>query len=601
MYNVFFGLQHAPFSIAPDPRYLFMSQRHREALAHLLYAVEGGGGFVLVSGEIGAGKTTVCRCFLEQVPGHCNVAYIFNPKLTVIELLQTILQELHIGPAQASTAGGLTVKDCVDPLNTYLLAQHAAGRSTVLVIDEAQNLSSEVLEQLRLLTNLETYEKKLLQIILIGQPELRALLAQPELEQLAQRVIARFHLDALAPQETRAYVRHRLGVAGHSGPLPFDDAALARVHALSRGVPRRINLLCDRALLGAYAKGQARVSRAVIERAAQEVFDNTSSSARVASAGSPRALSGASWGAQWFSPGKVAACLTALAVGGGLWWSATQRSPAPQVAEPKAASPGAQSAAPSPAQVATSAESVANAVVLPQAAASTAAVRASAASTTPPALASSDSELQALLAQLPSSAQQAWMENLSTWGWALPSDNPCTGSANAAWRCFQTQNANLAMLRQLDRPGLLTLYDAAGVQRQALLAQMDEQSVTLRLGQQSLRMPHTSLAQWWRGQFSAPWRVPEPLQGLPAADGRLPPPASRQSLALARVLEQHAPAAAPGDTAERSAQSPLPQQVRSFQLAQGLTPDGLVGALTLMQVARVALPQEPRLGLAAKP
>src|SRR3954468_7465726 len=197
MYAPFFGLAREPFSIAPDPRYLFMSERHREALAHLLYGLSGGGGFVLLTGEIGAGKTTVCRCFLEQIPKRCNVAYIFNPKLTVEELLKTVCDEFgitaeHLGP------GTTTLKDHVDALNEFLLATHAVGQNNVLIIDEAQNLSADVLEQLRLLTNLETSERKLLQIILIGQPELRTMLARPELEQLAQRVIAHFHLDALS-------------------------------------------------------------------------------------------------------------------------------------------------------------------------------------------------------------------------------------------------------------------------------------------------------------------------------------------------------------------------------------------------------------------
>jgi general secretion pathway protein A len=269
MYAPYFGLSHEPFSIAPDPRYLYMSERHREALAHLLYGVGGGGGFVLLTGEIGTGKTTVCRCFLEQIPPATDVAYIFNPKLTALELLQSVCDEFHIAVPRKD---GATAKDWLDPLNAYLLQAHAGGRNSVLVIDEAQNLSADVLEQLRLLTNLETSERKLLQIILIGQPELRTLLARPELEQLAQRVIARYHLDALTTQETVHYVRHRLEVAGLSRALPFEPRALALVHRLTGGVPRRINLLCDRALLGAYARSEAAVTPAVVRQAAHEVF-----------------------------------------------------------------------------------------------------------------------------------------------------------------------------------------------------------------------------------------------------------------------------------------------------------------------------------------
>ncbi len=279
MYAAYFGLGQEPFSIAPDPRYLFMSERHREALAHLLYGLGAGGGFVLLSGEIGTGKTTVCRLFLEQIPANCNVAYIFNPKLTVVELLQSICDEFHITVSQPQQRMP-TVKDYLDPLNEFLLQAHAQGRNNVLIIDEAQNLSADVLEQLRLLTNLETGERKLLQIILIGQPELRSMLARPELEQLAQRVIARYHLDALTPVETMQYIQHRLEVAGLSRPMPFNRPAMQRVHQLARGVPRRVNLLCDRALLGAFASGLPVVNRATVNKAALEVFGPAPASAK---------------------------------------------------------------------------------------------------------------------------------------------------------------------------------------------------------------------------------------------------------------------------------------------------------------------------------
>jgi len=302
MYAAHFGLAQDPFSIAPDPRYLFMSERHREALAHLLYGVNGGGGFVLLSGEIGTGKTTVCRCFLEQIPAQCNVAYIFNPKLTVMELLRTVCDEFHVAVPDAAA----TPKDFIDPLNAFLLRTHAAGQNNVLIIDEAQNLSADVLEQLRLLTNLETGERKLLQIVLIGQPELRTLLARPELEQLAQRVIARFHLDALSQAETAQYIAHRMSVAGHTGALPFDARALRRIHQLARGVPRRINLLCGRALLGAYAHGRGVVDRRVIDQACAEVF------------GGPQSAALPRWLAWWPGRGgpRAATAMAAVAVVG---------------------------------------------------------------------------------------------------------------------------------------------------------------------------------------------------------------------------------------------------------------------------------------------
>ncbi|MGO4469969.1 ExeA family protein, partial [Pseudoduganella sp. RAF53_2] len=285
MYTQFFHLKQSPFSIAPDPRYLFMSERHREALAHLLYGVGSGGGFVLLTGEIGAGKTTVCRCFMEQIPANCRLAYIFNPKLTVEELLQSVCDEFRIEMSGAAHS----VKGYVDAINAYLLSSHAQGLNNVLVIDEAQNLSAEVLEQLRLLTNLETSERKLLQIILIGQPELRGMLARPELEQLAQRVIARYHLGSLSEAEVGAYVEHRLTVAGASSIAPFPRPLMAQLHQLTKGVPRRINLLCDRALLGAYVENQHQVSRKILRRAAEEVFagEGRSSVAAAAAARGP--------------------------------------------------------------------------------------------------------------------------------------------------------------------------------------------------------------------------------------------------------------------------------------------------------------------------
>src|SRR5450432_2970950 len=271
MYMRFFGLKQQPFSLAPDPRYLYMSKRHREALAHLLYGVGGGGGFVLLSGEIGAGKTTVCRCFLEQIPKRCNVAYIFNPKLTVLELVKSVCDEFHI-PAPVSHGQPATVKTYVDALNDFLLKTHAVGQNNVLIIDEAQMLSVDVLEQLRLLTNLETNERQMMRIVLISQPELRTMLEQPELEQLAQRVIARFHLKALSSKETEHYIRHRLSVAGMTRAIPFDHKALQRIHEIARGVPRRINLLCDRAMLGAYAFGKHPTATEMVEKSAREVF-----------------------------------------------------------------------------------------------------------------------------------------------------------------------------------------------------------------------------------------------------------------------------------------------------------------------------------------
>lgn len=267
MYQEYFGLKEIPFSIAPNPRYLFMSQKHREALAHLIYGVSSSGGFVLLTGEVGTGKTTTCRCFLEQIPENVKVAFIFNPKLSVEELLATICDELGI----SYLADHITLKDYVDYINSYLLTTHAEGQKTVLIIDEAQNLDEKVLEQLRLLTNLETNQEKLLQIILIGQPELRDIFEKPELRQLAQRITARFHLDHLTLDETHAYIRHRLAVAGTDKPL-FPEKVVKKLHAISGGIPRLINVIADRALLGAYVKGRLQVDEQILTQSAKEVL-----------------------------------------------------------------------------------------------------------------------------------------------------------------------------------------------------------------------------------------------------------------------------------------------------------------------------------------
>jgi general secretion pathway protein A len=262
MYTSFFGLQEKPFAITPDPRYLYLSERHAEALAHLLYGINEAGGFIQLTGEVGTGKTTIIRSLLEQLPGHADVALILNPRITPAEFLLTICEELGVPVAEP---GRGSVKMLMDLLGHHLLAAHSKGRRVVLIVDEAQNLSAQTLEQVRLLTNLETATTKLLQIILIGQPELRDLLGRPELRQLAQRITGRYHLQPLSPNETLGYVKHRLRVAGSTAEV-FTPSALRETHRLSHGIPRIINVLSDRALLGAFTKEEHRYRAAVRRR-----------------------------------------------------------------------------------------------------------------------------------------------------------------------------------------------------------------------------------------------------------------------------------------------------------------------------------------------
>ena len=274
MYNKYFHFTEHPFSIAPDPHFVYMSTRHQEGLAHLLYGINRGGGFVALTGEVGTGKTTLCHCLLQQLPSDIDLALILNPKLNATELLAAICDELGI----TYDKNWPTLKNLIDLLNQHLLAVHASGRRTVLLIDEAQNLSLEVLEQIRLLTNLETSKSKLLQIILVGQPELKQLLKRQDLRQLNQRITARYHLLPLSLDETHAYIRHRLAVC-NGNPDLFNPGAIRKIYKFSSGIPRVINILCDRALLGAYSTNAKVITAYIIKNAAKESLAETDNGA----------------------------------------------------------------------------------------------------------------------------------------------------------------------------------------------------------------------------------------------------------------------------------------------------------------------------------
>lgn len=264
MYESFFGLKEQPFNVTPDPRFIYLSHHHLEALSALLYGIESRRGFIEITGEIGAGKTTLCRTLLKEIQGRAHSAFIFNPKLSELELLQTIVEDFGI------TTNGRRRKDYFDSLNRFLLQELEKGNNAILIIDEAQNLTPRALEQVRLLSNLETTREKLLQIILVGQPELRNLLARPDLAQLRQRIAVRYHLSALSLEETGKYMAHRLSVAGLEERL-FTPEAVERIYERSSGIPRLINVLADRALIGAFAKGLRIVEAALVEEAQNDL------------------------------------------------------------------------------------------------------------------------------------------------------------------------------------------------------------------------------------------------------------------------------------------------------------------------------------------
>ena len=573
-----------------------MSERHREALAHLTYGLNSGGGIVLLTGEIGAGKTTVCRCFLEQVPADCRIAYIFNPKLTVTELLASVCEEF--GVEVPSATGQTTVKSYLDPLNRCLLDAHAAGRNSVLMIDEAQLLSPEVLEQLRLLTNLETSERKLLQIILVGQPELRDMLAQPGLEQLAQRVIARYHLGALDEADTGRYMAHRLELAGLRGPSPLGAELLRSIHRHSGGIPRRINRLCDRALLGAYGQGLAAVDRPTLRRAAAEVEGKEPARHPI------RNPSASSLGWARFAAG-MAVGVVLFAAGLSTWRNGEERLIAAAAANKPASSTSVESRLPASnptgeaAPLLVSGGANANAVSQTTPLASISAPAGAASGTTPPPLqaggAPMDSpravtiglnDLVRSLRTAPVDEQAAWRALGDHWGIKLGPGDACLAAAQLRLGCYKSRGG-VALLRQLGRPGILTVRTRQAGEQRLLLVGIDSRHATLLVGDQRRKLSLIDLAAIWKGGFATFWRVPDPLLLAAPPDGSEP---------LAGWLSQRL-ATIDGETPRpdiRQIDETMRQRLMTFQRAQGLTADGLPGPITLMALNRATGVVEPR-------
>jgi general secretion pathway protein A len=538
MYLSHFGLTHAPFAITPDPRFLYLSERYREALAHLLYGVGAGGGFVLLTGEVGTGKTTLCRGLLEQLPADVDAALVINPSLGADELIDAIGDEL--GVARPAAGSG---KARVDQLNRHLLAVHASGRRSVLIIDEAQLLGPEALEQVRLLTNLETHTAKLLQVILIGQPELRRLLARPGLRQLAQRITARYHLEPLTRAEVDAYIDHRLRLAGADGSL-FEPRAKGCIQRASRGIPRLINSICDRALLGAYAQGSDRVGVRTARRAAAEVLGQV-----------PRGRGRHVW--------LALPLLAAAGLGG--WLYATQLrdlEPAIDLADAPSASRAAPAATPAPLETVS--------VPVPPPAAPPPA--------TPPAAALAPA-LHADRGAALASLAQLWDPT------AAGIVGACDTLPAAGLACFSGQGS-WAALRALDRPAVLTLT-APGVSTRpayAVAVAVAGDRVELLAADGSRRsVDRDTLLAAWFGRFDLVWQPP----GVPLLRRGDRGPAVAW---LRARLDDRASARA--DPLRFDAD--LEARVLAFQQAHDLTADGLVGQQTMLQLDLLAGPG-PRL------
>jgi general secretion pathway protein A len=541
MYTSFFGLQEKPFAITPDPRYLYLSERHAEALAHLLYGINEAGGFIQLTGEVGTGKTTVIRSLLEQLPGHAEVALILNPRITPPEFLLTICEELHLqvpGESRNST------KALMDLLGHYLLEAHARGRRVVLIVDEAQNLSFETLEQVRLLTNLETATTKLLQIILIGQEELRTLLEQPDLRQLAQRITGRYHLSPLSRDESAGYVKHRMRVAGATAEA-FTPGALREIHRLSKGIPRVINVVSDRALLGAFTREEHRVGAAFIRQAASEVY------------GRPIP---APW-LRWATVGAVAAALAVVAFGA---WSLLGRDETRIAAAKTPVLAPASNAAPAPAPAAVPAP-VAIAPALDQLLAQNA----------------NDTTTEAALARLFTRWNITYVPNRG---------RGCEQATAQGLECL-FQKGSWAQLRTLNRPAILTLTDDVGGTHQVLLVALTDEAATIELGGKPQDVPIATISRYWFGDFLLLWRPPLAVAkslgpGMRGAEVRW----LRDNLRAAQGL----PEARPGSDYY---DEDLTRLVQDFQRSHRLNADGVAGVQTQIVLDTVLNPSgSPTLG-----
>lgn len=526
MYLGYYGLKEPPFSITPDPRFVHLGEHHRDALAHLLFGVDkgGGGGFVQLTGEVGTGKTTLSRLLLEQLPENTRIALVLNPRQNAVELLETICEELRIDIEGRRGSS----KALVDALNAYLLEAYGKGLKVVLLIDEAQNLPADALEQVRLLTNLETHTQKLLQILLLGQPELRDMLARPELRQLAQRITARFHLWPLQPEETARYLRHRWRVAG-GGRFPFDAKAVRRLHARSGGVPRLINVIAERALLAAYARDASGIDARTVDMAADEVLPPAPVRRR----------------GRW-----LALALLALAIAAATAWRWSQRAPhAAAPPRPVAVAPVAPVEPPPTVPPAPDIETL-DAPALTQ-----------------------------LMGATGDTPLPAWQHLLALWklpAHAITVDpaGPCTPAAGQpGLHCLDGRIARLEPLLAIDRPLLLRLREG-NASAWALLLGADARNARLRIGARTVQIDRVLLQARWNGDFAALWQGPAFLASTPQPGQR----GEAVDWLRARVPDAAAPAGSRYDPG-------LQRAIRALQQARGLPADGIAGPLTMMALA----------------
>ncbi|MEM7277945.1 MAG: AAA family ATPase [Pseudomonadota bacterium] len=532
MYTSYFGLTEKPFTITPDPRYLFMSTRHGEALAHLIYGVTESDGFIQLTGEVGTGKTTLVRSLLQQLPDNADIALVLNPQLSAREFLATIGNELGVSGASEEQS----LKTLIDNLNEHLLASHARGRRTILVVDEAQNLAAEVLEQVRMLTNLETTRQKLLQIILIGQPELRDLLARNDLRQLAQRVTARYHLEPLSRDEVSRYIDHRLKIAGAMGEV-FTPRAKREVYRLSNGIPRIVNVVCDRSLLGAYVREQQSVDHKLVRQAGKEIAGARQSSAPD----------------RYWLPvlGTVGAIM--LAVGA---WSAYSARPSASQADIPSDTSALTRTQPSPTKDVLAVSQNESPSYTPE---------------------PESGKLADALAQYRdrTGTASAFSTLFSVWGAdRKPGTNACEQAENDFGLNCLFLRGSWNIVRQLNRPAILTLTDESGESHQVVLTKIDGETAEIRIGDATIELPMDEISDYWFGESLLIWKPPNGVaksyrQGLRDPNIKW----LRNSLAVIQGIPVDQP---DSDLFDET----LELQVKNYQRSRRLKVDGLVGQQT---------------------
>jgi len=581
MYNEYFGFKEAPFSIAPDPRYLYMTAQHREALAHLVYGLNSEGGCILLTGEVGTGKTTICRCLLEQVPDQANVALVLNPKVSEIELLETICDELKISYPDSDNS----VKTYTDRIYQFLIESNRKNEKTVLIIDEAQNLSSAVLEQLRLLTNLETNQRKLLQIIILGQPELLDILARTEMRQLAQRITARFHLQPLTKTEVKAYVSHRLAVAGQNIQL-FPENSVKLLYKLSNGVPRLINILCDRALLGAYVEGQYAVHPPIIKKAATEVF------------GELKNVEKQHKNRQWLYPIAALSGITVFAIALFLYMTlapvsdiddknginsqladdtetqeqsisqelflANNENPDDEILRLSSSDPAA--------------DLIEKTIVLDEAQHNKLSENdtASTANNTKPGTQSNFDDINKILNDKNSNQISAYQELFKAWNHVYNNkilSTACKQAKTFSLRCLHKQG-NINSLKAHNRPAVLTLINSQGEIRYITITSIQDKLATVYSNNNEYTIKLSDLDQYWYGKFILLWRKPDNYSTAitPGDNGSIVTWLNAHFVDNQLVNSNHAY----DDT--------LIEKVKTFQSRHGLAADGIVGPVTIIHL-----------------